>query len=427
MRIVNETAFTIGAKPSRPAPPEYALTVILKGAFDLKDGAWTIAKKQRDLAQDEPFMDEIGRSLAWASDFAPWKPCGDFFVLGHFHQPDGRAATEGFGSIQLGALRKSLMFCGPGRATQRLDGRWVYGPRAPMTSVPLRWEFSYGGLSDRRNPMGRGVDFLTDGDGHRYVALPQIEPDNRGQDAADERPSHPVNFAPLPPGFSARSRRIGTRDRHWSVFRAPLPPLDYDPRYHNAAPDDQQSSDFARGDEPLTLTNLHPVIPDLATRLPGLRPRVGFLRKSLGKITAHELTMNLDTVIVLPDEDQLVLTWRGVIPLREARQAGEIEWLQARVEPLASPSPFEALATAMLAGWRDAQPKTKPAVEAPAPPQPPDISASMGKARDLLAKINLPDGLRATIATEPDPKVVFTALTDHLEQMLATLQGKIPG
>ena len=432
MKIVNETPFAFAALRTQPLPPAHALTVILKAAFALKDGKWEIAEKQRALEPDKPYMDEIGRSLAWASDLAPIKPCGDFYVLGAFYQPRGVAATEGRGAIQFGALRKELRFLGPGHAAQAADGAWMRSARTPMVSVPLRWEFSYGGLSDRRNPMGRGIDPIPLEDGREpkaqsaqieplVVQLPQIEPINGGGEP------RPVNFAPVPPGFASRQHKLGTRDRHWAVHRAPLPPKDYDPRYHNAAPDDQQLAEFARGDEEIVLINLHPHMPELATKLPGLRPRVGLLRRSLDHaVLPEELTMRLDTVVALPDEDQFVLVWRGAIPLRKQTEEGEIEWLQARMDSLANPSPFDSLALAMLQAWEARQKKPlPPPKEAPPPPEP-DVAAALGKARDLLASAKLPPAVRQVVDTESDPAVIFRTLTEYMEKALADLQTKYP-
>lgn len=423
METINETPFVLLALRTQPLPPARALTVILKATFERDGEAWKIADKQRDLAADTPHMDDIGRSLAWASDLAPVKTCSDFFVLGSFHQPGGVPATEGHGAIQLGQLRKELAFYGVGYAGQLANGSWMQTARAPMVSVPLRWEFSYGGLSDPRNPMGRGIDKALLPSGREMALLPQIEyPEDR--DRPPGQPIRPANFAPVPLSFLARSRRQGTRDRHWSVFRAPLPPQDFDPRYHNAAPDDQQASDFCRGDETLILVNLHPEIPELTTTLPGLRPRVGVLRRLLGVVTPQELPMRLDTVVALPDEDQLVLTWRGVIELSGATEQGEIEWLQARVEPLAEPSEFEVLAAAMLDAWNAAQPKKREAPQAPSPRAPPDISATMGEARKLFDKMKLPAELRQTLANESNPEVVFTALSGFIGTKLAAMEAK---
>jgi hypothetical protein len=429
VKIVNETPFAFAALRTQPLPPAHALTVILKATFALKGDKWEVAEKQRELEPDKPYMDEIGRSLAWASDLAPIKPCADFYVLGTFYQPGGVAAPEGRGAIQFGALRKELLFLGPGHAAQAADGAWIRSARAPMVSVPLRWEFSYGGLSDPRNPMGRGVDRIPLENGREQkgqsqqiepvvVQLPQIEPINGNGEP------RPVNFAPLPPGFALRRGRLGTRDRHWAVFRAPLPPKDYDPRYHNAAPDDQQIADFARGDEDVVLTNLHPRMPQVATTLPGLRPRVGLLRRGLGGVLPEELRMRLDTVVALPDEDQFVLIWRGVVPLSKQTEEGEIEWLQARMENLADSQPFDSLALAMFQAWQASQEKPPPPPKEALPLPEPDVAAALGKARDLLAKAKLPPAVQQVVDTESDPMVIFNTLTDHMQKMLAALQAK---
>ena len=73
--------------------------------------------------------------------------------------------------------------------------------------------------------------------------------------------------------WEPRLGRQGTRDQRWAMFRAPLPPQDFDPRFANAAPDDQQLPEgFFRGDETVTLTGLHRSCPVYEAMLPGQAP-----------------------------------------------------------------------------------------------------------------------------------------------------------
>ncbi len=215
------------------------------------------------------------------------------------------------------------------------NGHWSISPAQPVAQVPLRWEYSFGGLNEPRNPLGRGIDPLSDEKGPACIPLPQIEYPDDGFHKYGDRP-RPANFAPVPPRFTERRSKLGTRDQHWANFRAPLPPKDYDPSVHNAAPGDQQAKGYPRGNEALSLRNLHPRFPEFNTRLPGLRVRAGILRtqpegKAVGDMKAEEVRMRLDTIVILPDEDELVLLWRGVVTLH-GRKETEILLLQAEIE-----------------------------------------------------------------------------------------------
>ena len=102
MHIVKNTPLEFMPLRSTVAPPQSSLTLIVKGTFDIKDGTTcTPAEKQRKVSGDQPYLDDIGRSLAWASDLAPFKPRTDVYVIGSFHQPGGVAAPEGRASFTL--------------------------------------------------------------------------------------------------------------------------------------------------------------------------------------------------------------------------------------------------------------------------------------------------------------------------------------
>ncbi|MGO1077496.1 DUF2169 family type VI secretion system accessory protein [Inquilinus sp. CA228] len=420
MRIIKDVPFEFLPLPSKVIPPQQSLTLIVKGTFDLKNGAiCTPAAKQREISGDTPYLDDIGRSLAWASDLAPFKPRTDVYVIGSFHQPGGVAAPKGRASFTLGPLHKELAFFGPRHAVRQADETVSVTAPEPMVSVPLRWEYSFGGLDDRRNPMGLGIDGQPATDGRTVTPLPLIEDPANPLRTLRDRP-RPANFAPVPQGFEERRRKRGTHDRRWSVFRAPLPPRDYDPSHHNAAPDDQQAGNYPRGDETLVLRNLHPTVPTLTTGLPGLRIRAGLLRATAaGGVAAEEVPMHLDTVVAVPDDDQIVLVWRGVTPLHMKFMPDEVLVLQCEAEPLDAPATQPPLPDRMLAAYQAEEAAGAAAEQA-------ETAKSVGEIRKLLSKAKLPPGLAKAIETETDPQVIYDLLDGHLTTILDGLKQKYP-
>ncbi|MCK8785333.1 DUF2169 domain-containing protein [Roseomonas sp. NAR14] len=445
MQTINATPFPLLLRESEGDGSSPAVTCILKATFDLvPDGPCTPARTQRKPEGDLRHMDELGRSLSWATDFAPYKPHTDVLIQGSFHQPGGLAAPTGRAGFELGPLRKELLIHGPRFATPAppggLSGRWSVSAATPIVSLPLRWEYSYGGLNDRRNPMGRGQDVLTGPDGRRQVPLPQIEHPDHPLRLLTERPP-PANFAPVPPGFAERRAKLGTRDRRWSTFRAPLPPADFDPSYHNAAPAGQQAGNYPRGDELLTLRNLHPRHPVLRTYLPGLRASLAVLWEVDGRASAEVVPMNLDTIVALPDEDQLVLVWRGNAPLRDGRDMAALTAVACEAEPLAAPPARPDLAARLLAGWRAereqleaqaaaqaaqvaAQAELRARAEAA---QAALLAATMGEVRRMLGKVSLPAALRKVVETETDPQLLYDHLDRYVTETLAEIEARHPG
>ncbi len=424
MEVDNRTIFNATQFVSGEHASNLTLTVVVKGTFKLVDQAPCVLETdQRPFSADVTFMDDLGRGPAWVSDLAPFKPHADFFILGAYHAPGGVPVSEGLGGFSFGPFNKDLLFLGPRQAVPQPGGARLVSAPEPVTTVPLRWKLSFGGLDDLRNPLGRGLDLEPGPDGIKRIAMPQIEwPDRRVRHPKDHPP--PANFAPLPASFLERARKLGTRDRRWAISRAPLPPKDYDPSHHNAAPADQQAGNYPRGDETLVLRNLHPSIPELTTALPGVRIRAGMLRRAGESARVAEVTMVLDTVIALPDGDHLVLLWRGVVPLVDGIDLADILTLRIEAEKLTDrPRPFPEIAADMLATYKASIPPP------PEPPPPPlDIktaaAATLAQVRTMLAKTDLPPDLRKIVETESDPQIIHDALASHVDRVLADLVKK---
>src|SRR5205823_5975392 len=114
----------------------------------------------------------------------------------------------------------------------------------PFSRMPIAWERSFGGTDpddpsvvDRRNPVGRGVR-------KRASALhglpaPNFEDPRAPISNPSKRPI-PVGFGPIAPQWQPRSDFAGTYDQAWKNDRYPLLPLDFDSRFLNSAPADQQ-------------------------------------------------------------------------------------------------------------------------------------------------------------------------------------------
>ncbi|MCK8784364.1 DUF2169 domain-containing protein [Roseomonas sp. NAR14] len=406
MEIVNETGLRLMVQGDHVRRPDISAVCILKGTFALvPGGACTPLPEaaQRPFCGTEPHLDDLGRTPRWLSDLAPCKPHTDFLVNGHFHAPGGVPVPHGRAAAHLGPMHKELLFFG--------ERCWLIGDviseTVPTARVPLRWELAFGGLRDPRNPWGRGLAPEPDG----IVRLPQIEDPAAPVQRRADRPE-PANFAGMPEQFAERRARAGTRDHRWALFEAPFPPKDYDPSFHNTAPRGQRAGNHPRGDEGLRLVNLHPTVPDLATWLPGLRPRVALVRET-GE--AEEIAMPLDTVVALPDEDQLVLLWRGNAPAR-ARHLPDVALVVATMERLSEePAPTEAVTAAAAARWRAMQPADNAAETEAA------IAAALGEARKLLEKVALPDEVRAVVESATDPQLVFDALVRHAQDELKRL------
>lgn len=408
-------------------------TFIVKGTYTLvPDGPCVRAPEQRRITGDVRHLDSVGRSLAWSSDLVPFKPNTDFLIHGTFHQPDGVARPEGRAGFAFGPLRKELAIFGPRTVVQPKGKGPGVTPPQPFTRLPLRWEYAVGGLRFPVNPMGMGGNVTTLENGDQVRQMPLIEYPQHLVRSLNDRPP-PAGFAPLPPFFLHRRRKLGTRDQQWSLFRAPLPPEDFDPSFYNAAPLDQQAGNYPRGDETITLNNLHPTRPILTTRLPAEVARLAVLRRTGQTLGVETVSMNLDTVVALPDQEQVVLVWRGRCRLRQRGAMNDLLWVWVEMEPLAGPPLSPPVDTRLRQAWegeRAAQVAAKQAQEAAAArkaaAQQAEIDQTMAEIRSMMEKAGVPPALMEIMRTENDPDVLLGHMETYVKDVLDSAAERFP-
>jgi hypothetical protein len=112
-------------------------------------------------------------------------------------------------------------------------------------------------------------------------------------------------------GWQPRIGHAGTYDQAWIDNVFPFLPADFDDRYHQSAPEDQQIDPPAGGEE-VVLVNLTPA-GRITFGLPTVEVPVVFIPRDGSK---EETRAVLDTVVIEPDQDRILLAWRASRPLR---------------------------------------------------------------------------------------------------------------
>jgi hypothetical protein len=109
-----------------------------------------------------------------------------------------------------------------------------------------------------------------------------------------------------------RVKFAGTYDEKWQAERSPLLPEDFDDRFYQSSPVDQQSAQFLKGGEEVELLNLTP-----GGHLSFCLPRVflGF-ETDFGDAPARHRA-NLHSVILEPDAPRVLLTWHTALRCHE--------------------------------------------------------------------------------------------------------------
>ncbi len=317
--VLNPTPLMAEVLPLLP-PRRDKLTLIVKGTFDvLADGRTRLAKAQMPLCGDEHEGPDGDPALVrYESDLVPFKPRADLLCVGHAHAPGGQPVTALAVRFGLVDQPKEIRVVGE-RRLRMLGPTPEIGPPEPFTAMALSYSRAFGGSDPAdgmslcpTNPHGRG--FARKAGAQQGRPMPNLE-DPRRPLANLAEPALPAGFGPLGRTWQPRLAHAGTYDERWQTERAPEPPLDFDYGYFNGAPPDQQIAGYLRGDETLWAENLHPELPRLSVRLPGVRIR-GFFEASSDladdKVVEglRELRLRLDTAWLDMAALRLVLVWR---------------------------------------------------------------------------------------------------------------------
>lgn len=400
MQVFNDTAFAFGAFPGRIDYPGHSLTLIVKGTFDLVPGGVAVpGAEQLPLSPDQPYPDDPGEigSVRYDSDFVAFKPAADLLLVGSCHTPGGRPATRCRVGFSVGDRSHSLEVIGD----RFWDGGGLLRPPSateprPFREMPLRYEFSFGGAADPRNPVGRGAA-VPGQEGGARLPLPNIEDPKNAVTSPKSRPA-PAGCGPLRRTWAQRVEGMGTYDDAYVQRRFPWVPENFDWSSCNTAPPALRVKGYLRGDEEIRLENVHPERSSWMGRLPGLRVRC-FLFETGGAF--REVAMHLDTLWIDAHAAKLVLVWRGHANV-SSNEYEEVGGLVIGSEPVGGPTRDEEAFRALLP-----QP-APPVVETAAaiPGQPAELHEDL--ARDLTtessAEGDVPGGL--TLPQDPEARLL---------------------
>lgn len=355
MELINATrmvaGYTMGIEPSG----RELLVVVIKGTFRLPrtpEDPLQLAAEQVPLVMADTFTGEPGFSApVYEVDFAPRKQRVDILLNGSAYAPGGRPATRVPVGLRVNDLTKTFNVVGNRHWQSSIAGITASEPE-PFTVMPITYDRAFGGVDNKhedpakhaaymRNPIGKGF--------HRHIKsewvdgapLPNTEELNQPVTSTDEDYA-PMSFGPIGRGWEPRYRYAGTYDDKWLEEHFPFLPPDFDEQYYQAAPLDQQLP-LPAGEMRVSLINLTPDGQRSFT-VPRFDAPVRIFPKHDDR---EDITATLDTVILEPDHERLLLTWRVCWPLKknmlEIAQVlvgrKDVGWWQRR-EEVAFPIPI---------------------------------------------------------------------------------------
>ncbi len=306
MDLVKDTPFEVAWQVWEARPRTTCLTVVVKGTFNIvESGECPIDRHQEALTGDQHFDEDVEHSVRYESDFAAIKPRGECFVIGSCYAAGGEPVEMQLAAFKVGPVLKKMAIIGDRQFTGLLSGQT---PPIPFTEMPLCWERAFGGPSTADNPVGLGLGKSVV-NGKAVIRLPNIEDPEKLIRGKRDRPA-PICSTPISRSWKARSTLTGTYEARWLKTRWPWPPEDFSLDYHCAAPEDQRIRGYFRGDEEISLVNLHPEFPKARFQLPGISTNV-FLRETERDVL-RPMTPELDTITVDTDRGKVYCLWRAV-------------------------------------------------------------------------------------------------------------------
>lgn len=325
MHFVNTTRMQAGYTVGLERSGRELLVVVVKGTFVLpRPGEQVrLQDEQQPLVFADSFAGEPGLSApVYEVDFAPRKQACDVLLLGSAHAPAGRPCTSVGVSLRVGSMEKSLRVVG--------DRAWDAGatgirstPPQAFVQQPISYDVAFGGVDQESddpsehdaymlNPVGRGYRKHLEKERVQGKPLPNTE--EPGQAVTWPAGKYkPMALGPVGRGWDGRKEYAGTYDEKWLDEVFPFLPGDFDDRYYQAAPLDQQ---MPVPREPLDV-ELTGLTTDGKRRfvLPYLHAPVQIAPQT-GSREAHSGL--LDTIVFEPDHDRITLTWRVTRPLRKS-------------------------------------------------------------------------------------------------------------
>jgi hypothetical protein len=296
------------------------LVIITKATYVLpaSGSEARLADEHRPLVEADRFSGEPGMSAPlYETDYAHQKPACDVLLVGSAYAPAGRRATRTVVGLRVGPLAKEFAVVGPRVWKRGLVGAVPSDPQ-PFESLRITYDTAFGGTDRTHADKGQTATFLPNpvgvgywkyADGIDGQPMPVTEQIDRPVVKYDGQYA-PMAFSPIGRNWVPRSAYAGTYNQEWIENRAPLWPDDFDERYFQAAPPDQ-TIPYPRGGEDVVLRNL---TPDgmRAFRLPSRQMPVTFIPYRGRDVTRDAA---LDTIVLEPDRERFMLTWRVTLPL----------------------------------------------------------------------------------------------------------------
>ena len=312
--LFNDTPFAAERSWTRDEAGAEVWLVVIKAAFEiLPDGRQVPLEQQVPVTRAPVFRGDASTTeLLEETDFNLEKARTDVLIAGHAHAPGGRLTKEAMVRLKLADIDKSLRVTGDRIFEDSLLSNGMTRPEA-FNKMPITWHRTYGGMDtaaskpdwEPSNPVG--VGYAVESRNLVGHLAPNFEyPDDPYRGHSKGRPA---GFGPVARHWQPRVKYVGTYGDDWKRSRDPLPPLDFDRRFYQCAPEDQQTGVPLTGHERVQLQNL-----TTDGYMEFLLPRLSFdLVTQFYRRPDRHHRAALHTLWLLPDQRRFVMVWLSAL------------------------------------------------------------------------------------------------------------------
>lgn len=319
LQLQNETPFKAQLAVFPDARGIDTAYVTVKGTFTLDRRPVPAEKQEPVRLKDECWGEPATSSVRWAGEVHLSKPGTDVVLNGHARAPDGRRVPQLDVALSVGSRVQTVRVFGDRVWKPGLMGMNGISSPEPFREMPLVYERAFGGvhevgdkagsvLYEARNPVGRGFVGKRSGKELKDYPLPNLEDPGDLIRGASDKPA-PAGFGFVAASWEPRRSRAGTYDEAWTKKRAPYLPEDFDPRFFHAAHPGLVFDQPLVGGERFEATNV-----SAESRLRFDLPRVELATTVRLKGHDEQPPLQLETVLIEPDEKRLILVWRAAVP-----------------------------------------------------------------------------------------------------------------
>jgi len=308
------------------------LVVVVKATYALPARNDQMPRPQmppQPIAAADQWAGEPGLSAPlYESDYVLRKArCDLLFNACAQFAPDETGMKRLVAGFEFGDCQKMLSACGARQWKSGALGSRPSDPEVIEAPVPLHMGNAYGGTvrmsalkvepelltAHPENPMGTGYcpnSALLHRSEH---APPMLELSGHPVRGPTDKGLQPAALSVLPRTSQSRGKWAGTYDEAWRREQAPMLPHDFDERYFQSAPEDQQVP-HPNGGERVRLHRMvkgHAVLEFVLPKLSGLR-----IKLLTREYAVYELAPVVDTLYFETELQRMSVVWRASLSIQ---------------------------------------------------------------------------------------------------------------